>query len=335
MGELGLSVVTHSVPRDPADSIPRIDIAPLVEGPIEAREARAVTEKLRNACSDIGFMTVTGHGIPRDVTDGLMSAARTFFALPDTTKLESASRKWNPESPNVYRGYFPSSADGKEGLDIGEPRFEAGDAMERPYHEPNRLPASLGSDWSNTLEQAFDALSALGATLMKGLVAALGGDAARVAPAFARPAALSTLRFNFYPDRVAPHSVSNHDGAGLCCESHVDSGLLTLLYQDDRGGLQVRGADGRWQDVPPDPDAFVVNTGLAMHRMTDGALAATRHRVLHQPGMRISLPFFFEPVPDFVMSPASLGLPFESKPNALSYEAFLQRSLEKFPEYAR
>ena len=79
----------------------------------------------------------------------------------------------------------------------------------------------------------------------------------------------------------------------LSCEAHVDSGLLTLLHQDDRGGLQVRGADARWHSLAPDADAFVVNTGLALQQMTGGALVATQHRVLYARRRRISIPFFF------------------------------------------
>lgn len=284
-------------------------------------------------------MTVCGHGVARERVLAAAAAARRFFALPSEDKLRVAPQRWNPEGPNVYRGYFPASAAGKEGLDIGEPDLHDAALLARPYHEANRvaetLGGPLGADWWPAVSAYFDALSDLAKLLMRHLVCALGGDADEVDRAFARPASLSTLRFNFYPDREEPVERSRGDGAALMCEEHVDSGLLTILYQDDRGGLQVKHRDGHWHDVAPDPDAFVVNTGLALQQMTGRALVATRHRVLHARGARLSMPFFFEPVPDFAMAPQSLRLPFEPPATAQPYEAFLSESLAKFSEYAR
>lgn len=322
-----------------AAAIPRIDVSALVAGRVDSGEADEVRARLRAACADIGFMTVVGHGVPRELIAAATDAGRRFFSLPHEAKLHAAPRRWNPESPNVYRGYFPASAAGKEGLDIGEPRLEDASLLSRPYHERNRvmdaLGDRLGESWWASISDYFSALSDLATLLLGGLVCALGGDARRVDRAFARPTSLSTLRFNFYPDRDEPVARAPSDGAGLCCEEHVDSGLFTLLHQDDRGGLQVKGADGQWRDIPPDPDAFVVNTGLALQRMTRRTLVATRHRVLHGRGPRLSIPFFFEPVPDFEMDARALGLPFDPAPDAPIYETFLTESLEKFEEYAR
>jgi isopenicillin N synthase-like dioxygenase len=165
-------------------------------------------------------------------------------------------------------------------------------------------------------------------------MAAVGGDPALVDGAFARPGALSTLRFNFYPESGGPVGVSR-DGTALACEAHVDSGFLTLLHQDQRGGLQLRGRDRRWRDIEPDADAFVVNTGLALEQMTGGTLPATRHRVRHQPRRRISVPFFLEPSPEFAVDALSLALPFPAAEQPVVYEEFLATSLAKFAEYDR
>ena len=178
-------------------------------------------------------------------------------------------------------------------------------------------------------------MSRLATALLRTLVAALGGRPETVAFAFARPASLSTLRFNFYPEREQPVALGKDDRAALSCEAHVDSGLLTLLHQDDCGGLQVKGNDGRWQGLAPGAGAFVVNIGLALQRMTGRALVATQHRVLYQKRPRLSIPFFFEPVPDFIMDARSLSLPFARARNPQEYESFLRQSLAKFAEYDR
>ncbi len=280
-------------------------------------------------------MTIVGHGVDVKRIASLVDAALRFFALPESSKLTAAPERWNPESPNQYRGYFPSSVAGKQGLDIGEPNLEDETLLARPFHERNRVPDELGDAWLHTISAYFDEISRVAGLVFEALTESLDGNPALARAAFARPASLSTLRFNFYPERDTPVAFAKDDGAGLCCETHVDSGLLTLLYQDDRGGLQVRNAAGEWLDVPPDEDAFVVNTGLALQRLTSRALVATQHRVLQAEGPRLSIPFFFEPIPDFEMAPRSLGLPETSEEPAESYEAYLAESMKRFSEYQR
>jgi len=222
--------------------IARVDVG----GLLAEQEDRAIESSLVQACREIGFVTVAGHGIERGLFDALMKAGHEFFALPEPARHGVAPKHWNPASENTYRGYFPSTVAGKQGLDIGEPRLDDEALLERPFHERNRLPAQLGSAWLRVVERYFDSLSRVASLLLEALVRGLGGDARLARRGFARPASLSTLRFNFYPERVSPVAVARDDGAGLCCDAHVDSGLLTLLYQDARGGLQARDARGRW-----------------------------------------------------------------------------------------
>ncbi|MBW2240806.1 MAG: isopenicillin N synthase family oxygenase [Deltaproteobacteria bacterium] len=318
-----------------SDPIPRIDVAPILDGALDSSASREVQDRMRVACAEVGFMTITGHAVPRELIDSVASAAERFFALPDPSKLSVAPRRWNPDSANVYRGYFPSSVEGKEGLDVGEPNLEDAELLRCPFHEQNLFPDELDPEWAAVVARYFAALSQLASVVLRSLVAALGGRPERVAAEFARPESLSTLRFNFYPEREEPVAIAEDDGAELSCKAHVDSGLLTLLHQDERGGLQVRGEDGRWHSVEPDANAFVVNTGLALQRMTGGDVQATRHRVLFAKRPRLSIPFFFEPVANFVMDPRSLGLPYRSAQGRQEYESFLRESLAKFSEYQR
>ena len=129
--------------------------------------------------------------------------------------------------------------------------------------------------------------------------------------------------------------ISDEDGAALACETHVDSGLLTIPYQHERGGLQVRDRNRQWHSVPCDGDAFVVNTGLAMERITNRRFVATRHRVLTNRDERLSIPFFFEPRYDCPLAPKSFGINEPVSGEAVEYEVFLRESLAKFVEYER
>lgn len=321
--------------RTVPERIPIIDVSPIVAGRRDAPAARDARERVLAACAEVGFMTITGHGVERSLIDATVDAAERFFALPDAAKRSVAPRRWNPESPNAYRGYFPGSVAGKEGLDVGEPSIRDAASLGCAYHERNLTPEGLGPEWTSTIASYFEAMSELGAALLRTLVEALAGEPERVDSAFARPRSLSTLRFNFYPERDEPVAMADDDHAPLSCEAHVDSGLLTLLYQDDRGGLQVQAGDGRWHAVRPDADAFVVNTGWALQRMTGRTLVATRHRVLFAQRRRLSIPFFFEPIPDFVMDPGSLGLPYPSPPEPQVYESFLRDRVARFAEYQR
>lgn len=94
---------------------------------------------------------------------------------------------------------------------------------------------------------------------------------------------------------------------------HTDMGFLTVLRQDDTGGLQVReAATHEWVDVPPLPGTFVVNLGDCLERFTGGLLRATAHRVQARRGAqsgRFSYPFFFDPSFDARMRSCTHLLP--------------------------
>ena len=152
---------------------------------------------------------------------------------------------------------------------------------------------------------------------------------------FSRLKTLSTLRFNFYPNQTKPVEISSQDGVALGCETHVDSGIFTILYQDKKGGLQVQNRKTKkWHDVPFNKKTLIVNTGRALEFLSDGKFKATNHRVLWNKNKRLSVPFFFEPSYDFKMSKSFLAKK-RIKNNGQIYERFLNKSLKKFIEYQR
>ena len=182
----------------------------------------------------------------------------------------------------------------------------------------------------------FDEIFVLGEILFKSIIHLYKKDTKNSKLAFSRFKTLSTLRFNCYPNQTKPVEISKQDGIALGCETHVDSGVFTILYQDKKGGLQVQNRKTKiWHDVPFNKNALIVNTGLALEFLSKGKFKATNHRVLWNKTKRMSIPFFFEPSYDFKMSHSFLNRSSKNIRNATSFEKFLNKSLKKFIEYQR
>ena len=182
----------------------------------------------------------------------------------------------------------------------------------------------------------FNQLFILGEILFKGVIKLYKKDVSNSKLVFSRLKTLSTLRFNCYPNQQKPVEISKQDGAALGCETHVDSGIFTILYQDKKGGLQVQNRKTKkWHSVPHNRNALIVNTGMALQFLTKGKFKATNHRVLWNKTKRMSIPFFFEPSYDFKMNYSFLSKSLKDKDNNIFFYKFLNQSLKKFVEYQR
>ena len=108
---------------------------------------------------------------------------------------------------------------------------------------------------------------------------------------------------------------------------HTDFGCLTILAQDEIGGLQVQTREGEWIDVPKLEGSFVVNVGDMLSRYTNGLLRSTPHRVINKSGKeRFSCPFFFDPHTNAVVQPLKgTGKP---KFSPINFGEFLREELE-------
>jgi isopenicillin N synthase-like dioxygenase len=288
---------------DPA--LPVIDVAPLVgavlgppvgaAAPVTAARASsaalAVAEQIQAACREHGFFYVTGHGVPSALLDELTEASAEFFALPAADKMEIAMERGG----RAWRGYFPvggeltsGQPDLKEGLYFGvelpddDPRVKAG----LPLHGRNLFPRQVPRLRELVLSY-LDALTGVGQTVLVGVALSLGLDAGYFAGGYtADPTVL--FRIFSYPPSPA-------DSPGWGVGEHTDYGLLTLLAQDDSGGLQVAAPQG-WIDAPPVPGTFVCNIGDMLDRLTGGWYRSTPHRVRNTSGRtRLSFPFFLDP----------------------------------------
>ena len=317
--------------------IPTINISSIVKNGLQNPKSINTINKIEKACIKIGFFQITGHGISQKNIKKICKIGNNFFNTSEKNKTKLSPKKWNPKNKNIYRGYFPNDVNGKEGLDIGDLKVTKryADNIKNQYIEYLNLNKSIDRKSIKILSNYFDNIYDLSETLFKGIIKIYNKDTKISKKAFSRYKTLSTLRFNYYPNQSKPVEISKQDGVALGCETHVDSGIFTILYQDKKGGLQVQNRKNKkWYNVPFNKNALVVNTGKALEFLSRGKFKATNHRVLWNKKKRMSIPFFFEPSYDFKMNTSYLN---KSKinNNGLIYEKFLNQSLKKFKEYQR
>ena len=320
------------------NNIPTINVKKLLNGNINSLETKKIIKDIEHACLEWGFFTIIGHGISENLINSILKSSYNFFNLPEKEKLKIAAKKWNKKNSNVYRGYFPSSVNGKEGLDIGDYKLKKEMIRKLPKDkfEYLNLKKVLNNNSLNIIEKYFDSMFALGEILFKAITKNFNANPSIVNKVFIRPKTLTTLRFNFYPKQNKPVEISNQDGELLGCETHVDSGIMTILYQDKEGGLQVQNRHSlKWHKVPYNKKSFIVNTGLALEYLTNGKYKATNHRVIFNNKKRVSIPFFYEPSYDFSLNPSLLGIKSKPRFKINNYLTFLKGSLNKFAEYNR
>jgi len=318
--------------------IPTIDISSIINQDFNSNKSIKTINKIKKACINIGFFQVIGHGINKKNIRNICNVGNKFFNSSENNKRKLSPKKWNNKNKNIYRGYFPNDVNGKEGLDIGDLKVTKKYAAikKKQYIEYINLNKSFNKKSIKILEKYFNEIFILGETLFKSIIKLYNKDIKNSKIAFSRLKTLSTLRFNYYPNQSKPVEISKQDGVALGCETHVDSGIFTILYQDKKGGLQVQNRKNKkWYDIPFNKNALIINTGLALQFLSKSKFKATNHRVLWNKKKRMSVPFFFEPSYDFKMSQSFLKRSSKIKDNGLIYEKFLNKSLKKFVEYQR
>ncbi len=287
--------IAVSAARTPIDSLPLIDVAALLDADAGTDDRKRVADAIDDACRSVGFFSIVGHGIPAGQQERLEAASHSFFARPDADKRTIAMAAAGP----AWRGWFPVGGeltsgmpDRKEGIYFGaehppdHPRVVAS----IPLHGTNQFPAD-DPDLRQTVLEWLDALRPVADAVMCGIALGLGLPADWFRQHLTGDPTILFRIFHYPPDD-ATGSGPDTWGVG----EHTDYGLLTLLAQDQLGGLQVRGVDGSWIDVEPTPGALVCNLGDMLERLTGGRYRSTPHRVRNTSGRsRLSFPYFFDP----------------------------------------
>ncbi len=252
---------------------------------VDLAQGTAATQAavLDAALREHGFFAVVNHGVDAAVVAAAFDAGHRFFALDEATK-----RRWHIDGWPLKRGFDPvgwQALDPTQPPDIKESFYLGVEAI-----GPNQWPdEALLPGFRAAMEAYSAACDALARRLMGLYERALALPAGHFDDFMRHPTC--TTRLLHYPPQpavVAPGQIG--------CGAHTDWGALTLLAQDDAGGLQVQGRDGAWTDVTPIPGAFVVNIGDLMARWTHDRWRSTMHRVVNRAAgrERWSIAYFFD-----------------------------------------
>lgn len=274
--------------------IPVVDVAPLFQGDLGLIPvAQAIGEAYRN----VGFAYIVNHGIPESLVHRLFNASAGFHALPRAEKMKIEINPFHrgfvpintstARTSSVARVTRPNQSESfmmMHELPPNDPEVLAGADLAGPNQWPDGLPG-----FRDVVQRYNAELTALARLLVRAMAVALGQSADVFEIYFRRPTTF--LRLLYYPPQEAGAPDDLYGSA-----PHTDYGFLTILAQDEVGGLQVRNVNGNWIDAPHQPGSFVMNVGDTLHRWSNGQFISTPHRVINRAGRaRYSCPFFFDP----------------------------------------
>jgi len=262
-------------------------------------------------CTEIGFFTITGHGVPPEVITALNRKAHEFFALPMQEKQDVI-----PTDIKSPRGYKPV---GYEALGHGNANMTPPDLKEY-YHlgreswpddtyftSPEGQRYFIRNVWprrpvgfAEAAERYYTEMERLVVVLMRVAALGLGIEESFFDDKIDKH--ITAMRLNFYPEVKEPPKPGQLRGG-----EHTDYGLLTILNGENvPGGLQVKTRRGEWIEVETDPSNFVCNIGDLLMRWTNDRWVSNVHRVVTPPSSaagakRLSMAFFHHPNYDAVV----------------------------------
>ena len=275
--------------------IPIVDVSGIHPGASPAA-LRRVADEIAAACETIGFFYAANHGVAKRTITDCFSAMEEFFAQPESERLKIKVNKY-------HRGYMPmrettipgNLPDYKDSFDIAldlpldDPDVKAG----KPLHGPNQWPQLAG--FRAPVERYYEEVCGFGFELLKAFAVALDLPPDHFQKLYAvRP--LASMRLIHYPP--VTHVIPEGEFGAA---AHTDYGILTILAQDDIGGLELLTRRGEWIAAPCVENAFIINIGDLMAIWTNDRFKSMPHRVVNRaPKHRYSIPIFYNPHYDTV-----------------------------------
>lgn len=262
-----------------AAALPIIDFSRWLQG--SADEKKKVAHELAEACRRVGFVYVTNHGVPDNLLEEAFSWSQKLFDLPEEKKMLAP----HPPGPNVHRGYsWPGlekvsqyiHEDGKDSDEEDEQLRQVQDCKES-YEIGSETCASQPNQWlpedvlpgfrsftTSFYWTCFDTAR----ELLKAIGIGIGLEDEEFLLRF-HSGDNNQLRLLHYPpverDKLSSNAIAR-------MPAHSDWGSITMLFQDDCGGLQVEsaGKPGEFVDAPPIKGALIMNVGDLLMRWSNG-----------------------------------------------------------------
>lgn len=307
---------------DGMDRILDVDLLAYERG--SPAERAAVTDGVRRSLAT-GFV-FTSHDLPADLLDTAYGMLAEFFALPPETK-----QQWAVPGTHGQAGYTgvlvetaatAKVADWKEMLNWGRATPENHPLRMRYPHRycDPVLPEAAVPGITNVLAELHRRTAELQRRFLRVIAVGLGAHESLFESCL-RDAPDLSRAIHYPPMALAPGAPGSSEH--VWAAEHADINLITALPRATAKGLEVRTAEG-WVDVAPPKDHVVINSGIMLDRISNGAIPAGRHRVVADPsdgGDRISVVQFCHPTPWTVLAPLSCSVSAESPQRHLPIEA--------------
>ncbi|KAK7400832.1 hypothetical protein VNO78_12139 [Psophocarpus tetragonolobus] len=271
-----------------SDDIPVISLAGIDD--MDGRR-EAIRNNIVEACENWGIFQVVDHGVDQKLLSDMTRLARDFFALPPQAKLRF-------DMSGGKRGGFivSSHLQGESVQDWREiVTYFSYPIRERDY---SRWP-DTPEGWKAVTEEYSEKLMGLACKLLEVLSEAMGLEKEALTKACVDMD--QKVVVNYYPICPQPDLT-------LGLKRHTDPGTITLLLQDQVGGLQATRDNGKsWITVQPVQGAFVVNLGDHGHFLSNGRFKNADHQaVVNSNYSRLSIATFQNPAPNAPMYPLKI-----------------------------
>lgn len=266
-----------------SEEIPVVDLKGL-DGP----DRSTVIQQIRHACEQDGIFQIVNHGVPEAVMKNMMEVAKEFFEMP----VEDRVRYYSEDRNQPTRVGTSVNLSKEKVLNWRDYLTHTCQPLEEVISSWPEKPAA----YRETAGKYAEELHALFLKLLAAISEALGLDSDYLNKVIGENTQFMVI--NYYPPCPNPDLT-------LGIAGHTDKGSVTVLMQDDVGGLQVLKEDGKWVTVEPIPNAFAIHLGDQVQIVSNGRFKSVLHRaVTNSSSARISIPTFHPPSMDSFVAPA-------------------------------
>jgi len=282
-------------------NIPRLDLNTYVHG--TEQERKQFSDEIGKAFNETGFVTITNHGLSKELIDKLYADVKALFTLPEDVKSAyeipelAGQRGYTGKSKETAKGF--KTPDLKEFWQIGQ--TVANDSPLKADYPDNIVVNEL-PDFNPTTQEVYQKLEQAGKYLLRAIAVYLElPEDYFDSKVTEGNSILRTLHYFPITDPDALPDDAVRAGA------HEDINLITLLIGASADGLELLTRENEWFPVKAYGEDLVVNVGDMLQRLTNNKLKSTTHRVVNPPrdqmkNSRYSVPFFLHPVPDMSLA---------------------------------